>query len=437
MRLYEFFYSIIIYNFCHIMDDLFFRLFSFIPVKDGITRLLRKDLFKDTKNVLLLLLILGILLRVVAYFIMPNLYGLQSDSVSYYNSAINGVEHGIYSTYWPPGLPFFISILYMMFNNYTIPILTMVLIIIGSLIGLVGYYMSYQIFKNRLAALLAFLFICFQPSLLIHSPQLLSDTFAVMIFGVSIYYLLKDELYSNKIPLILGVLVGFLVLLRPNYVFMIIIYFLLVTLSHYVMKIKVKKFALFILTLILTLTPWLIYTDYMIGEPVISTNGGVNFYIGNNPNANGRYTEPYGLTGDNMGYSNGLNYIITKPLSTLPLYLKKCVLLVSTPYILPWELPGYKFTSSEIIYSYGLNIGFIITELLGLRGLLLIIKQRRLIIFFACLILLTNLTLIPFFVDGRLTLPLLFIYTLFGSYYITRVIELTRNPLNKNKNIIN
>jgi hypothetical protein len=190
------------------------------------------------------------------------------------------------------------------------------------------------------------------------------------------------------------------------------------------MKIKVEKLALFSLTLILTLTPWLVYTEIMIGEPVISTNGGVNFYIGNNPNANGRYTEPYGLTGYNDGYDKGLNYISNNPLSTLSLYLKKLVLLISTPYILPGELPEHHFNYSEIIYSLVLNIGFLITELLGIRGLLLL-KQRRLLIYFTSLIILINLTLIPFFVDGRLTLPLLLIYTIFGSYYIARVIELT------------
>jgi hypothetical protein len=71
-----------------------------------------------------------------------------------------------------------------------------------------------------------------------------------------------------------------------------------------------------------------------------------------------------------------------------------------------------------------MNIGFLITELIGLRGLLLI-KQKRLQLFFISLIILINLTLIPFFVDGRLTLPELLIYVIFGSYYIAHVIELT------------
>jgi len=407
------------------MDRIFIPLFSFSQVKESISKIWSMELFRNTKHVLLLLFLLGVLLRVVSYFLIPSLYGLQSDSIGYYLSAVNGVEHGLFSTYWPPGFPLIISLFYLIFNSNTILILTSFLIVIGSLCGLISYHISLKLFKNRSAALLAFLFICIQPSFLIHSPQLLSDTFAVMLMGISIIYMLMDYENSNKrISIILGVIIGFLVLVRPNYIFMIIIYFLLVTLSNHVMKIKVEKLALFSLTLILTLTPWLVYTEIMIGEPVISTNGGVNFYIGNNPNANGRYTEPYGLTGYNDGYDKGLNYISNNPLSTLSLYLKKLVLLISTPYILPWELPEHHFNYSEIIYSLVLNIGFLITELLGIRGLLLL-KQRRLLIYFTSLIILINLTLIPFFVDGRLTLPLLLIYTIFGSYYIARVIELT------------
>jgi len=424
MRLYKFFYSIVIL-FCFLMDRIFIPLFSFPRVKESISNIWSMELFRNTKHVLLLLFLLGVLLRVVSYFLIPSLYGLQSDSIGYYLSAVNGVEHGLFSTYWPPGFPLIISLFYLIFNSNTILILTSFLIVIGSLCGLISYHISLKLFKNRSAALLAFLFICIQPSFLIHSPQLLSDTFAVMLMGISIIYMLMDYENSNKrISIILGVIIGFLVLVRPNYIFMIIIYFLLVTLSNHVMKIKVEKLALFSLTLILTLTPWLVYTEIMIGEPVISTNGGVNFYIGNNPNANGRYTEPYGLTGYNDGYDKGLNYISNNPLSTLSLYLKKLVLLISTPYILPWELPEHHFNYSEIIYSLVLNIGFLITELLGIRGLLLL-KQRRLLIYFTSLIILINLTLIPFFVDGRLTLPLLLIYTIFGSYYIARVIELT------------
>lgn len=420
------------------MDRLTIPLFSFNQVKGTINTVLSMELWRNTKYVLLYLFLLAVLLRVTVYFLIPSLYGLQSDSVGYYLSAVNGVENGVFSTYWPPGFPLLISLFLIIFKSYTIPILTIFLIIIGSLCGLLAYYISLKLFKNKLAAYLAFLFICIQPSFLIHSPQLLSDIFAVMIMGISIYYMLTDYEKINRFTsLLLGVIIGFLILIRPDYIFMIIIYFILVTISNHLLKIKVEKLALFILALMLTLTPWLIYTNGMIGEPVISTNGGVNFYIGNNPNADGRYSLPTGLTSNNEGYSMGLNYITSNTFSTISLYSKKLVLLLISPYILPSELPEHHFTISEIVYSYGMNIGFLIMELIGLRGLLLI-KKKRLQLFFISLIILINLTLIPFFVDGRLTLPELLIYTIFGSYYIARVIELTRKSdmINKYKSII-
>ena len=425
MKISKLFYSMVILNFCYIMDRLIIQLFSFNQFKETIKNILSMKLWMNTKHVLLYLFLLAVLLRVIVYFLIPSLYGLQSDSIGYYLSAVNGVEYGVFSNYWPPGFPLLISLFLIMFKSYTLPILTIFLIVLGSLCGLLAYYISSKLFKNRLAALLAFLFICIQPSFLIHSPQLLSDIFAVMIMGIGIYYMLVDyENHNRYTSILIGVVIGFLILIRPDYIFMIIIYFILVIISNQLLKIKVEKLTLFILALMLTLTPWLIYTNIMIGEPVISTNGGVNFYIGNNPTADGRYSEPYGLTSNNEGYSKGLTYISNNPLTIISLYFKKLVLLIISPYILPWELPEHHFTISELIYSYGMNIGFLITELIGLRGLLLI-KKKRLQLFFISLIILINLTLIPFFVDGRLILPELLIYTIFGSYYIARVIELT------------
>lgn len=435
MNLSKFFYKIFILNYCFITDKIIISLFSINYVKKFMEKLYSSKLLSNNKFTLLSLFILGVALRLLFYFLIPSFYGLQSDSVGYYLSGVNGVNNGLYSNYWPPGFPILISAFYYIFNSNVIPILTLALIIIGVLIGLVTYYISLKLFNNRLAALLTFLFICIQPSFLLHSPQLLSDTFAVLIFGLSIYYILKDD--NNKYSIIIGVLIGFLILIRPNYIFMIILYPLYLAFSNKISKIKISKIILFILALILTLTPWVIYTQLTMDEAVISTNGGVNFYIGNNPHANGRYAESYGLTDNNLGYQIGFNYITSNPVNTLNLYLKKLALLIITPYIMPWELPNYHFNISETIFSYGMNIGFIITELIGLRGLILIVKQKRLILLFTSIIILVNLTLIPFFVDGRLLMPLLLLYIILAGYYIAKVIDSTRNGVKNNStNII-
>ncbi len=39
----------------------------------------------------------------------------------------------------------------------------------------------------------------------------------------------------------------------------------------------------------LMIAPWTMATQYMLGRPVLTTNGGFNLYLGNNPSATGRY----------------------------------------------------------------------------------------------------------------------------------------------------
>ncbi|MEQ1509279.1 MAG: hypothetical protein ABL909_02610 [Sphingopyxis sp.] len=47
--------------------------------------------------------------------------------------------------------------------------------------------------------------------------------------------------------------------------------------------------ALAALALALTVGPWLAYTKAQLGTPVLNSNGGFNFYLGNNPAATGAY----------------------------------------------------------------------------------------------------------------------------------------------------
>ena len=110
MKISNLIYSMVILNFCYIMDRLIISLFSFSKVKEKIRTLLSMEFWSNTKYVLLYLFLLAVLMRVIVYFLIPSLYGLTSDSIGYYLSAVNGVEYGAFSTYWPPGFPLLISL---------------------------------------------------------------------------------------------------------------------------------------------------------------------------------------------------------------------------------------------------------------------------------------------------------------------------------------
>lgn len=445
MRSLDSIFTEIFLTFSVIVDSLLISLFSVSKIKKIISTISSLKFFKNMKFNLLLLFLFGILLRILLVFLIPSFYpveanSLSGDSLGYYSSSVNGVEHGLFSTYWPPGFPFLISIVYMLFNSDTLIIMTSILIILGVLCGLLAYYISLKIFKNNMAALLAFFFICIQPSFLFHSPQIMSDTFAVLIFALSLFIVVKNyEDYKKRFPVILGILVGFLILIRPNYIFLVVSYFFFVLILNYQIKIKIKKIILFMLAITLILTPWIVYTDSIIGEPVITTNGGINLYAGNNPNATGRYLNPEGLEAmdelgrSKEGFNKAIGYIFNNVFLAIFLYIKKAFLLIFSPYNLPWEVPEHQFLNLlGTVYSLVMNIGFLILEIIGIRGIFFIKNRRNLLMFFVSLIILANLTLIVFFVDGRFILPILFIYNIFGSYYISRIIELTQKASQSN-----
>ena len=90
MKISKLLYSMVILNFCYIMDRLIIPLFSFSRVKGTINNILSMELWRNTRYVLLYLFLLSVLLRLMVYFLIPSLYGLQSDSIGYYLSAVNG-----------------------------------------------------------------------------------------------------------------------------------------------------------------------------------------------------------------------------------------------------------------------------------------------------------------------------------------------------------
>lgn len=53
--------------------------------------------------------------------------------------------------------------------------------------------------------------------------------------------------------------------------------------------VAVRTATISALALIMTVGPWLAYTEAQLGTPVLNSNSGFNFYLGNNPSATGAY----------------------------------------------------------------------------------------------------------------------------------------------------
>jgi len=386
----------------------------------------------DTQKITIIILS-GFICRILVVQFFPALYPLQSislrsDPASYDQLASNILEGLGYSTYWQPGFPIFLSMIYGIFDQ-SILAARVILSIIGTSIGIITYFITENLFNKKYLSYLAFIFVTFNPYLILQSPRIMSDTLALFMFALLILlviiYIQRNKFITMPI---IGLISGILLLIRPNYFFILIpiVIYLIFTRKNYM-----HLFTLLICTS-LVLAPWVMYTNNVLSEPVLSTNGGINFYIGNNEHATGHFiklnSEKWDSESDldrsKLAFSKAISYISDNPLSAAKNFLKKSLLITFIPQNTPSELSQFSIPCSGLtsaIYCYGLNIFYILIEILGICAVINAWNRfHSKPEFRTIMVLLVFSYIIPiiFFVNMRMTMSIIFIYTIFISYYI-------------------
>lgn len=245
-----------------------------------------------------------------------------------------------------PLYPYFLSILYRLFGpNPHVAVFFQALMDI--LIVYLIYLLGRRLFNSNVGLLAAF-FAAFYRPFVYYEGVLLSATL-ILLLNAGALLLLFSSSKKNWISILAGILLGLSALARPNVLLFALL--LILILSFLPLQGGVKRCAFLILGIALILAP-IAYRNYRIGgEWVLTTAGtGMNFYAGNNPNAEGIYWEApfirsaepqyenldYRLeasrrTGKEMGVAaasqywlgRGVVYIFHHPLDYLILLLRK------------------------------------------------------------------------------------------------------------------
>jgi 4-amino-4-deoxy-L-arabinose transferase-like glycosyltransferase len=428
--------------YCNVIDNFFQWVFSWKFIKKISSLELYKSVFRNEKLVLVCLFLIGFLIRITLYLVLsPSYYPLSpsdltSDSKDYDISAINGITKGEFSIFFQPGVSFLLGAIYLIFGH-NIVIASLVLIVIGSSVGMLAYFTSKSVFSHEGIAYSSFILIAVYPYLVFESPRIMSDTLALFIFASVVYYTIIDFTEKRqKYSPIIGFLTGILMLTRPNYFWVPILYLILLVNSskNGGYAFLVKKCILFSITFLMVMTPWIMYTDTQLGEPTLTTNGGVNFYIGNNQNSTGRFCTPFGLeetinevTRSKEGFKKGFSYILNNPTDYFLLCIKKIYLLIFIPQRLPFEMFSHKFSAStELLFSIGVNLGFIVTQFVGIRGIIYSkekIKDKQIYYYMIGSLLLLYIIPIVFFVQTRAIIPIIYIWILFLTPYLQYIMK--------------
>lgn len=257
-----------------------------------------KSLFTDKKNrkyLLLIILALALLLRLthwIAVHHQPFFSQLIMDSYQYdrwaqHIAAGNWLGSEVF--FQAPLYPYFLASVYTIFGRnldavYLIQILF-------SVLGCFALYKAGEKMGGSLLGLAAAGLYAVYGAFLFYDVQILKTSLAVTTVCFLLWSLAeaKDQ-KSFRVWAVSGLLFGILVLLRENAFLVIPFLLILAYKSHEKKTVFLKKCGALLTGTLLVLLP-VALRNGMVGGNFLPTTfqGGVNFYIGNNPEASGTY----------------------------------------------------------------------------------------------------------------------------------------------------
>jgi tetratricopeptide (TPR) repeat protein len=308
---------------------------------------------------------------------------------------------------------------------------------------------------GRKVAVLSGIIAAFNWVLIFHEDELLLDSLLVLFSVVMIWAMIRGaERKSAAWFLISGLLLGLACITRPNYLaFLPVIPLWLLTIWRRDYGRIIKSFGFVVLGCALLILP-VTLRNAIVGHDavLIASQGGINFYIGNNRYADGasavmpefgatwQYSDAEylakrvkGRLGREMKqsqvssfyYKRGIDFISHEPTRWLGLMVKK----------LDFFWNGFEISNNQNLYFYRrfasitkiLPPLFFVISPLSLIGIYLVFRQERKYHIIVYFLLVYMLTVIAFFVNSRFRLPVLPFLIILASVTFWKIADLFIN----------
>ncbi|MEE9442415.1 MAG: glycosyltransferase family 39 protein [candidate division Zixibacteria bacterium] len=307
-------------------------------------------------------------------------------------------------------------------------------------------YMIGKKISNKLAAVCASVIYLAYPLSAYYEGELLLDSLFILLSMLVYYFYLRG--HDFKFPLLTGLFFGLAVITRPT-----ILVFLPVIIYGYfnrarrekTKQLNLKPAFVFIIVGLITIAPVTVI-NYITSSQLIpiSYQGGINFYIGNNPEADGvsAILPPFGRewtlddanyvarseTGEEIKYgaqsrywlSKGFDYILSHPVEFSKLYFKKLLLFFSGREFSNNIPLGMTVFDNKVLSKFPVPLIFI----LGLAIVPLFFdKARKSVMSLYFLIAIYGLAISFFFISSRFRMPIVPILCIIGGFGINIVYE--------------
>jgi 4-amino-4-deoxy-L-arabinose transferase-like glycosyltransferase len=329
-----------------------------------------------------------------------------SDSNAYDILALTLAGHGVYgfvpdqpSAYWPVGTSAIYAALYFLFGHSYTPIVALNIALSTGIVGLT-MWLGRTFFDDTIG-IIAGGFMAIWPSQIAFVTVLASElpfTFFVLL-GLAAWFNLW--LSSSVRAVAGGLAFGVSTYIRPIALLLPIVLWLSAFPNWRKLRERLPMMFLALIAIGVAIAPWSIRNTKLYDHfTLISTNGGTNLWMGNNPDTQGFYMPlPASVEGlneyqrDKALGEEAKRYIMAEPVSFVLRTIKKAALLhIGETIAIHWNEEGIKYRLGEraLFPLKLLTQGFWIAALLlALAGLIVMVRERGIIFAFIHPVILT------------------------------------------------
>ena len=402
---------------------------------------------KNQTRFVLSIFILAFGLRLIWILSTPDV--LVSDSGWYCNAAHLLASEGRYAdeddqnkatAYLPIGYPLFLSMIFRLTGQSHF-MGKFGQVILSLLLAYLGYRMSLKL-GTRKSANLVLILTAFFPSQIFFTRLFLSEILFTFFFMLFLYLLLLLDEVKKKFILLLiaGILLGMATLTRTlTLLFPLVVLIYFIRLKQSSTK-AIGRVVLIIIGMLLLLSPWMIRNKKIMSYGVISTNGGIDLWVGNNPFANGSFNWPSVTpfdtssdekSADKLGFKLGIEYIKDDPFRFILRGIKKEIFLFAGDlYPLYWDLirtAGSRELSPYLALALISQIYYSLIFLLFLLGIFIYLFKKpafdlRWSLLFYTLVYWCGVHFI-FFGEDRFHFPIIPIIVMFAAVFAKHLHE--------------
>ncbi|MCP4632588.1 MAG: glycosyltransferase family 39 protein [candidate division Zixibacteria bacterium] len=403
---------------------------------------------ESTDKCIWAIIIIGIVTHLIFHLIMPTV--LSPDAVLYDTTAKNLIEGNgfvledeIPIIKFGPGYPLILAGLFLLFeyNYFAAYFLNMIFLILTSYLI---YKYGKKVFSSTIA-LIAALFLLFNIRILTCEHTVLTEI--PYLFGLTALCIMAESAEGKKYLyfILMGILTGLLLLIRPTIMFWPLIFGVFWVLKHKAEKRRIVEVLLYCFITFLTILPWTI-RNYSLYNEIIPVSAGFGFVLwpGNDPS---RYGQQWGIQ-ENLEYDielkgtnvveqdheltvGALHWMTKRPLVTAKIWLIKL-----------WEFWGEDFWNplhklrTEGQYGNYAIIGYIwkfIESIILLLFLVGLVKSYKKIPFITLLFVYFTLVHVVTLVESRYRVPLIPLQLLIAVYGASLVLSYLKSMFRNKK----